>query len=157
MLIPPEPKILFLLLLAFFLLLFIIALMLPYSKTSVTIISGRNKTSVVAEIADNPITQAKGLMFRENLDEGQGMIFIFSGDEKRSFWMKNTLIPLDLIFVASNFTIVDIKENFQPCQEFECPRYVSKPAAYVLEVNAGFAEKHGIAEGDRIRISFQKA
>lgn len=152
MIFPYEPKLLFLLLLALFLVLFIIALMLPYSRTNVTIISGRNKTSVIAEIADNPITQARGLMFRSSLPEGQGMLFIFGSDEPRSFWMKNTLIPLDLIFAKSDGTIVDIKENFEPCNDFDCPRYVSKPAAYVLEVNAGFVKEHKIAAGDRMKI-----
>ncbi|MBI2579037.1 MAG: DUF192 domain-containing protein [Candidatus Aenigmarchaeota archaeon] len=150
MLIPSEPKILFLLLIAFFLVLFFIALILPYSRTQVTV-TGKNKTTITAEIADNPITQARGLMFREALPEGQGMIFIYGDEAPRSFWMKNTLIPLDLIFADSGGTVVDIKENFEPCESFECPRYVSKPAKYVLEVNGGFVKKHGIAKGGRMR------
>lgn len=150
MLIPYEPKLVFLGLLLLLVIVFVLALMLPYSRTAVTF---PDKTWVIAEIADNPLTQAKGLMFREHLDEGEGMLFVFGSDAPRSFWMKNTLLPLDLMFISKNLTIVGIKENFQPCdRDFDCPRYTSKPAAYVLEVNAGFARKHGIKTGDRIKI-----
>jgi len=154
MLIPTEPKMMFLFFVAIFVVLFVIAnYFLPFNKTPVTLISGRKEVNVIAEIADNPISQAKGLMFRESLKENEGMIFIFSGNEKRTFWMKNTLIPLDIIFVSSDMTIVDIKENFEPCQEFSCPSYTSKAGAkYVLEVNAGFVKKHNIKIGDRMRF-----
>ncbi|MBI4018468.1 MAG: DUF192 domain-containing protein, partial [Candidatus Aenigmarchaeota archaeon] len=79
-------------------------------------------------------------------------IFIYGSDEPRSFWMKNTLIPLDLIFADSRGIVVDMKENFKPCEDFGCPRYVSRPAKYVLEVNAGFAKKHGIRAGDTMKV-----
>ena len=144
-----DPKIVFLVILAAALILFLITAALPYSKASVTITSGKKKVSVIAEIADNPAKQARGLMFRKELGENEGMIFIFGNDSVRSFWMMNTLIPLDLIFAAKNGSIVDIKENFAPGT---LTPYRSEPASYVLEVNAGFVKKHGIKEGDIMRI-----
>lgn len=160
MVFPYEPKLIFLALVILFLALFMIALLLPYTRTAVTLLP--DKATVIAEIADNPVTQARGLMFREKLEEKEGILFVFGSDAPRSFWMMNTLIPLDLLFISKNLTIVDIKENFEPCKEqdepgsttdiFSCPRYVSKPAAYVLEVNAGFVKKHGIKTGDRMKV-----
>ncbi len=153
MLIPSEPKITFLMLVIFFVILFIIAQLLPFSKRPVTLISGKKEVSVIAEIADNPISLAKGLMFRESLSEKEGMLFVFSGDEPRTFWMMNTLIPLDILFISSDMKIVDIKENFEPCKTFDCEKYTSKaPAKYVLEVNTGFSKKHNIKTGDRMRL-----
>jgi uncharacterized membrane protein (UPF0127 family) len=65
--------------------------------------------------------------------------------------MKNTLIPLDMIFIDSSFKIIDIKENVPPCKQEECPSYPSRePAQYVLEVNAGFVQEKGIKLGDRL-------
>jgi uncharacterized membrane protein (UPF0127 family) len=103
------------------------------------------------ERAEALAQQAKGLMYRESLDENSGMLFIFTSEAKRTFWMKNTLIPLDLIFINGDKKIVEIKENFEPCREDNCPSYASvAKAQYVLEVNAGFVQKNQIQIGEEV-------
>ena len=92
-------------------------------------------------------------MFREKLEENNGMIFIFEQENEIAFWMKNTLIPLDIIFIGKNFKIVDIK-NAVPCKQDPCQLYKpQKSAQYVLEVNSGFAEKNGIKVNDEVEIT----
>ena len=114
-----------------------------------------NNSSIIArvfvEVADDQDETMRGLMFRKDLSWNAGMLFVFYDEEPRTFWMKNTLIPLDMIFVDSNLKIVDIKENVPPCAEGdECPLYPSRERAqYVLEVNAGFVQENGIKIGDR--------
>ena len=100
------------------------------------------------EIAEDEATRERGLMYRESLAEHQGMLFVFHEDEPRSFWMKNTPLPLDMLFVDSNNRIVAIHQNTIPYseQEYVCTQH----ARYVVETNAGFVAKHGIALGDRI-------
>ena len=108
--------------------------------------------AITAEIADSNTERAVGLMNRSSLPEGTGMIFVWSDESYRSFWMKNTLIPLDIIFIDANGTIVDMT-TMQPCKSLFCDSYRSKaPAQYVLEVNAGFAEKRGVKIGDKVEI-----
>lgn len=123
-------------------------------KPSVRILSENMSTpSINIEIADDAFEQSKGLMYRNNLEWNSGMLFVFDGEEKRSFWMKNTLIPLDMLFIDKDFKIVDIKENTEPCKIQNCPSYISKePAKYVLEVNAGYVEKNGINTGDELKL-----
>lgn len=107
--------------------------------------------NIYIKIADDPTEQSKGLMYRNNLESNSGMLFVFDKDEIRSFWMKNTLIPLDMLFIDRDFKIVDIIENAQPCKTNTCPSYISKqPAKYVLEVNAGFVKENKIDVGDII-------
>ncbi len=116
-------------------------------------ISADNKSVYIsAELAGTQEEWQRGLMYRTYLPENSGMLFIFPDEQQRSFWMKNTLIPLDIIFASSNMSIVDIKENFQPCEADPCPSYVSKPAMYVLEVNGGFVERNQIKINDKIKI-----
>ncbi len=104
------------------------------------------------EIAQTFEEKSKGLMFRESLPENQGMIFIYNDEKERSFWMKNTLIPLDIIFLNSKETIVEKKENIPPCKTEDCKTYQSKPAKYVIEINSGLTEKLGLNVGDKIEI-----
>lgn len=99
------------------------------------------------EIARTPEEHARGLMFREELNENDGMLFIFDDEEIRYFWMKNTLIPLDIIFIDKNKRIINI-EHAIPCVSASCENYVSKDVAkYVLEVNGGFSEKNNLTIG----------
>lgn len=100
------------------------------------------------EIAQTSEERAKGLMFRESMPENYGMLFVFDDDAPRSFWMKNTLIPLDMIFIDGNMTVVDVK-NAVPCKEDPCSTY-SAHGKFVLEINAGLAEKNGIRAGSRM-------
>lgn len=108
---------------------------------------------VSVEIADNLEEQTVGLMYRTSLDENHGMLFVFENEEQKIFWMKNTKIPLDIIFIDADGVIVDMKENFQPCTVEECEKYYSKPAQYALEVNAGFMEEKGIRVGDGVLLN----
>jgi uncharacterized membrane protein (UPF0127 family) len=106
----------------------------------------RIKVEVVTRSAD----QARGLMYRRSLIQDSGMLFIFRQEEPQSFWMKNTLIPLDMIFVSRDLVIVDIT-TMQPCITDPCPDYTSRqPAQYVLEVNAGYCRSHNIIIGDKV-------
>jgi uncharacterized membrane protein (UPF0127 family) len=109
------------------------------------------------EVADEPQEHASGLMGRESLGPGRGMLFVFEEDSQRSFWMKDTLIPLDMIFMNSSLDIVHVEEDARPCTascSCQCPRYGSgRPAMYVVEANSGFAREHGIAEGQKASIS----
>jgi YVTN family beta-propeller protein len=117
--------------------------------------NNNNNSSVIArvfvEVQDDREEFPRGLMFRNHLPWNAGMLFAFNEEEPQTFWMKNTLIPLDMIFVDSSSKIIDIKENVPPCEQEECPNYTSiEPAQYVLEVNAGFVQEKGIKIGDRL-------
>lgn len=110
--------------------------------------------TVNAEIADDPQERAMGLMNRASLPAGQGMLFVFDDSAPRSFWMKDTLISLDIIFISADFEIVDIT-TMEPCKTLICSSYVSNGSAqYVLEVNAGFADEHGIEKGNKVVVRF---
>ena len=100
------------------------------------------------EMATTPEEQAKGLMFRRHLPEGQGMLFDFHQEQPASFWMKNTYIPLDMIFIRADGRILRIAENTVPLSEALVTS--GGPVRAVLEVNAGTARKLGIAAGDRV-------
>jgi YVTN family beta-propeller protein len=124
--------------------------------------SNNNSTTVsipevYVDIANDPSEHARGLMFKKNLEWNNGMLFVFEDGEKtRSFWMKNTSIPLDMLFIDSNLTIVDIKQNALPCIKPDdlCPSYVSRQSAkFVLEVNAGFTQNNSINIDDRLVLN----
>jgi uncharacterized membrane protein (UPF0127 family) len=100
------------------------------------------------EIADDDAQTTKGLMYRRSMEEKQGMLFIFPSIEERSFWMKNTYIPLDLIFLDENKVIVHIHEGAQPKSKASLPSI--KPAKYVLEVNEGFSARNFLEVGGRM-------
>lgn len=119
-------------------------------SNKIAIDNGQKLIEINVEIADDNEERSKGLMFREVLEETAGMFFVFENEDYRTFWMKNTVIPLDIIFIDKNFRIVDIKYA-EPCKQDPCKLYRSaKPAKYVLEVNAGFTEKNNIKIDDKI-------
>jgi len=105
---------------------------------------------VDAEIAATGISRERGLMWRTELAPGKGMLFIFPGEEVHSFWMKNTLIPLDLIFIGKDRRIAGIVHQATP--RTTAPRSVNKPSVYVLEVPGGWAEKAGIQSGSTVEM-----
>lgn len=109
-----------------------------------------NSNVIVVDVAQTQDEKSLGLMFRDHLDEDKGMIFLFDKDQELSFWMKNTLIPLDMIFINNNYEIVDIQTAI-PCERNPCEHYDSF-AQYVLEVNAGYSEKHNIQVGDKVEF-----
>ncbi len=133
-----------------FLLIFLVSCAKNFNE--ILIDNGEKLIKIKVEIADDNEERAKGLMFTEKLDENEGMLFVFDEENYQTFWMKNTLISLDIIFIDENFEIVDIK-NVQPCREEPCTLYESsKPAKYVLEVNGNFTLKNKIKIGDRVII-----
>jgi len=102
------------------------------------------------ELATNRKEKARGLMFREEMDSDKGMLFVFREDDKHSFWMENTLIPLDIIWLNRNKEIVFISKDTQPCKEETCPLITpDTKARYVLEVNGGVADKKGLIIGNK--------
>jgi hypothetical protein len=106
------------------------------------------------EIAENFLEQSRGLMFRKSLADNTGMLFVFDKDAIYSFWMKNTKIPLDIIWINSDNEIVYIFEFAEPCRTFFCPKInPNKNAKYVLEINAGLSEKFNFKIGDQIKIN----
>lgn len=120
------------------------------TEREIIIQTSSEEITMVVEIANTIEERAVGLMYRTAMEEDQGMLFVFEDTKERSFWMKNTKIPLDILFFDENGIIVDIKENFQPCVADPCDHYYSKPARYALEVNAGFVEENGIVVGDGV-------
>ena len=110
-----------------------------------------SKTGVhifAVEIADNDADRAKGLMYRKELPEGRGMLFDFHRDQEVSFWMQNTYIPLDMIFIRGDGRILRIEENTEPLSTRLIPSRGAVRA--VLEVIGGTSRKLGIAPGDRV-------
>ena len=101
------------------------------------------------EIADNDEERARGLMFRESMDEGRGMLFIHDDQQPLAYWMKNTKIPLDILYFDSGKHLVSQQRDVPPCSlGNRCPPYPSDaPALYVLELNAGEAAKLGLKDG----------
>jgi uncharacterized membrane protein (UPF0127 family) len=107
------------------------------------------------EIAATQSQRQYGLMDREHLDPDRGMLFVFENEGNHRFWMKNTLIPLDIIWVNSSQDIVHIERNAQPCTSGYCPSFdPGKNASYVLEINGGLSEKYSINVGDKANISY---
>lgn len=100
------------------------------------------------EIADTDYDVQTGLMYRDSMKDNQGMLFVFENEEPRYFYMKNTRIPLDLIYISENKKIVSFQKNAKPFDENSLPS--NAPAKYVLEVNAGLADKWGLNVGDGI-------
>lgn len=102
------------------------------------------------EVVATPDERSQGLMFRKHLNPDEGMIFVFPEERLQSFWMKNTYIPLDMVFVSKELRVVGILENTTPLTE--TPRRVDLPSMYVLEFAGGTAKKFGITEGVRVAI-----
>lgn len=107
--------------------------------------------TVVAEVARTPDERAEGLMYREELPEGRGMLFVFEDNAIRSFWMSNTYIPLDIAFLDASFTIVDIQQ-MEPLTT--TPHESTQPAMFALEVPRGWFEAKGIRVGATARVVF---
>jgi hypothetical protein len=109
---------------------------------------------LLVEIADTNEKRALGLMYRDYLPEDAGMFFILDREARTSFWMKNMLISLDMIWINSDGKIVHITKNAQPCKDDieACTYQPDEPAKYVLEVNAGYTDKYDIKEGDYVEL-----
>ncbi|MGB0895764.1 MAG: DUF192 domain-containing protein [Flavobacteriaceae bacterium] len=110
--------------------------------------SGIVKQELDIEIADNTFEQQTGLMYRKKMKQNRGMLFVFDNLHKRSFYMKNTYISLDLIYIDADSNIINIIKNAEPLNEQSLPS--DAPAKYVLEINAGLSDLWGLVPGDSI-------
>lgn len=105
------------------------------------------------DLALDSDTQALGLMFREEMADDHGMLFVFPVEGMRSFWMKNCRIPLDIFYFDDELKLVSVAQNARPCKTARCPSYPSKgPAKYVLELNAGKAAELAVQPGDVLEL-----
>jgi len=107
--------------------------------------------TVTVELAATPARQTRGLMFRRRLAPMHGMLFLFADDSDRAFWMKNTPLSLDIVFIDAHRRIVGISAHTVPYSERELR--AGKPSRYVLEVEAGFCEREGVGVGDRLEFA----
>ncbi len=117
-------------------------------RATIEIVSGNGVHAFDVRLATNDAERERGLMFVKSLPEGQGMLFDFKRDQPVSFWMHNTYIPLDMIFIAGDGRIMHIVENAKPLSDDLIPSQF--PVRAVLEVIGGTAEKLGIKAGDHV-------
>lgn len=137
-------------------LIFVVFILVSFSSC----ISADHQVSInghffTVELADNNYSREQGLMYRKSMDKDAGMLFIFPSQQPRSFWMKNTLIALDILYIDSQLKLVSMQTNVPPCRNTSsrCPSYPSyKPAKYVLEINAGRAKELEIKVGDKMQL-----
>jgi uncharacterized membrane protein (UPF0127 family) len=108
------------------------------------------KTTLKAEIAREDEHRQRGLMYRTSMPEGEGMLFVFQQRRVLTFWMHNTCIPLDMLFIDHDGVIVGIEENIPTMNDDTY--HVGCPSLYVLEVNAGWARRHGVRAGQRVTL-----
>lgn len=106
------------------------------------------------EVADDHEERARGLMFRDRLEAGTGMLFVHDVEQPLAYWMKNTRIPLDILYFDEERKLVSVSRGVPPCSLGDrCPNYPSRGAAlYVLELNAGVASQIGVEPGDELTI-----
>jgi len=107
--------------------------------------------NIKAEVCSTDQQRQMGLMFREVMAEDEGMLFLFPTERHQSFWMHNTLLPLDMLFIDSEWKVVGIVENATP--QTDDSRSVPKMSQYVLELNAGAAARHGLGEGTEVHFT----
>lgn len=121
------------------------------ANLQITDSSGVVKQELQIELADNTFEQQTGLMYRMHLDQNKGMLFIFEDTIMRSFYMKNTYISLDLIYLDAEHNIVSIVKSAEPLNEKSLPS--EAPAKYVLEINGGLSDIWGLIPGDKINYN----
>lgn len=109
----------------------------------------------MVEIAADPASRERGLMFRDRLEDGHGMLFIHPREERQAYWMKNTRIPLDILYFDRERRLVSVAARVPPCGAGDaCPAYPSRDRAlYTLEINAGVAGTLGVAPGDELILA----
>lgn len=133
------------------------ALEIPFNKQGeLAFLSGQTNDTISVidiEVADNDQRRARGLMYRASMPEYAGMFFVHDVEDIQSFWMKNTYLSLDMIFVNQQKEIVTIHAGTEPLKEWN---YTSTaPALYVVEVNGGYCAKHNVKVGDKITYSLK--
>jgi uncharacterized membrane protein (UPF0127 family) len=121
----------------------------PQFKKEGELIFLKNQEKLTIEIADNEAETTQGLMYRRTMPDSCGMVFIFPDSQPRNFWMKNTYLPLDILFLDESKKIVTIQANRTPFSEEQISSF--EDAKYVLEVNAGYCKRKGIEKGDVVK------
>lgn len=121
------------------------------AKGQVSTQSDSGPVTFQVELAQTPVERQVGLMFRRQMDELVGMLFVFDAMSVHSFWMRNTYLPLDMLFIDDAGVVVGIVENAEPLTE--SPRTVGKPSQYVLELNAGTCRRLGIRAGHQFTFT----
>lgn len=122
----------------------------PANGPKVYLESGRGELAVAVEVVATEPKIERGLMYRQHLPPDDGMLFLLGVEKDWSFWMRNTLIRLDMIFIARDLTIAGIVENAEP--QTETLRTVGRPSLYVLEVNGGWTAAHHVVAGAKVRF-----
>jgi hypothetical protein len=132
----------------------VLACLLCLGCTRTTTVTVRGDAPAVfrCEVAGDRVRHALGLMFRRSLAPDQGMLFVYDRPGPRSFWMKGTRVPLDIVFIAPDRRILNIEEA-DPCGSRPCPRYSSRgQAQFVLEISQGLSRKYGFREGSPLEF-----
>jgi len=111
-----------------------------------------NNISLKAEVASEPQDRERGLMFRDSLNEDEGMLFIFKTPQVCYFWMKNMRFPIDIIWLSEDKEILGLNQNLLPCNDLCDSISSKKPVKFVLEVNAGFIQRHMVKIGDQLKF-----
>jgi len=130
-----------------------------FKNQTIALIQAKNKKIIRVEVAEAPEQHALGLMFREKLENNEGMLFVFPDEKIREFWMKNTLINLDIGYFDKNKKLIDIKQMtaVTSALQTELPAYPSKqPAMYALEMAQGWFKKNKFSEGTKFKFIIQK-
>lgn len=122
----------------------------PKAPTEVIFETEQGEKRVALEVASTPARIQRGLMHRQHLAPDRGMLFVFAGDRVRSFWMKNTLIPLDMLFVTKDLVVAGVVRDTTPLSLES--RSIGIPTRYVIEVNGGWTADNGIGEGTKLRL-----
>ncbi len=117
-------------------------------RVPVAIEAGSGPVLFQAELASSPDERSRGLMHRTQLGEREGMLFLFPSERQLSFWMKNTLIPLDMIFIKADRKVLGVVENAEPLTETS--RFVEGNSQFVLEIRGGLSKALGIAAGQTV-------
>jgi len=120
------------------------------AQPMVYVTTDKGEVPVKVEVVATDAKIERGLMFREHLPLDAGMLFLMGQTRQWTFWMRNTLIPLDMIFIKADMTIAGVVENAEP--RTETLRKVDEPSLYVLEVNGGFTKQTGIVAGAKVRF-----
>lgn len=130
----------------------VVPIEISFKKEGVLFLKKAETDSIIKtidiEIADDDYQKQTGLMYRNSMETHQGMLFVFDKEEYKSFYMKNTKIPLDIIYINSNKKIVNIQKNTKPFDETSLPS--EAPVKYVLEINAGLSDQWNLQAGDKI-------
>lgn len=124
------------------------AMLLPVDPEPLVIETGEGERSFTIEVADDPVERERGLMFRESMGDAHGMLFVFEEQRDVGFWMKDTPMPLDLIFIAQDGTVKAIKQGEPFSEAVISP---GQPVRFVLELKAGTAAKNDVVDGDKVR------